>query len=220
MRYEFNRPPVRPPSGNAAHMTVTNVARNRAGFRGQRDKARRRTAQTQSCQYSEGDQHRNRGGERGQDGENADQHGRNDQQLLATEAIGQRPECGGPEGCPDQRRRKNPLEIGDLDAEFVGNERCRDPDRLRIRSVEQIDQRAADNDADLEPRQRPVVDQPGDVDFAALVRRVGHGRFHNFACKSRTKAESPICRSRLSRSAARIARTSANASFLSRLTMT
>jgi hypothetical protein len=31
MRYEFNRPPVSPPSGNAAHMTVTNAARNRAG---------------------------------------------------------------------------------------------------------------------------------------------------------------------------------------------
>src|SRR4029077_20102892 len=31
MRYEFNRPPVSPPSGNAAHMTVTHAARNRAG---------------------------------------------------------------------------------------------------------------------------------------------------------------------------------------------
>ena len=222
IRYEFNRPPVSPPSGNAAHMTVTNAARNRAGAYSEVSAIKHGVAppRPKPRQHSEGDQHGNGSGERGQDGEDADQDCRDNQQCLAAEAIGQRPECGSAEGCPDQRRRENRLEIGDLDAELVGNERRRDADRLGIAPSNRL--------TSAQQTMTPIwnrVSGPSSISRVMLTSwfwcgaSVMVGLTISPADRA-PKAESPICRSRLSRSAARIARTSANASFLSRLTMT
>ena len=61
---------------------------------------------------------------------------------------------------------------------------------------------------------------------AAERHLIGDGRadaadaYQSFDCRPRTNADRPVCRSRLSRSAARIARTSPNARSRSRLTTT
>ena len=111
-------------------MTVTSAARKRAGAYSEVSAIKQGVAppKTQSRQHPEGDQHGNGRGKCRQDGENTDQHGGNDQQRLASETIGERPERGRSKRRSDQRGGKNPFEVGDRDAELVGDERRRDTD--------------------------------------------------------------------------------------------
>ena len=196
IKYEFNKPSVSPPSGNAAHITVTKAARKRPGA------------------YSE---------------VSAIKHGvappkPNPATTLKAISIGtdvasavrmvKTPICAAAT-ISSVLRPKRSASGPNVAAPTVAPTRVEE--KIHLKLAIGMPSSSAVNGA---ATQRPIVDQLGDVDLGALPRRVGHGRLHNFACRSRTKAESPICRSRLRRSAARMARTSANASLLSRLTMT
>ena len=108
---------------------------------------------------------------RGQHGEDADQHSRENQQCLAPQAVGQRAERRSAHGRAQKRRGENRSEIGDLDAERVGDERRRDTDRLGVNAIEQIDQSAANDGTDLKRSQPALVDEARDIYFVGWLVR-------------------------------------------------
>jgi hypothetical protein len=58
----------------------------------------------------------------------------------------------------------------DVDAELVGDKRRGDPDRLRIDAVEQVDEGAANDDADLKPGDRSFIDELRYIDLRLLLK--------------------------------------------------
>jgi len=56
--------------------------------------------------------------------------------------------------------------MGELDTEFLGDERRCDADRLGIDAIQRTDEGATNNRDDLKTGQRSVVDQSGDVHCA------------------------------------------------------
>jgi len=55
--------------------------------------------------------------------------------------------------------------MSNVDAELIGDKRRGDPDRLRIDAVKQVDECAANDDADLKPGDRSFIDELRYIDL-------------------------------------------------------
>ncbi len=173
-------------------------------FRRQREEARRGAAEAHAGEKPDRDQALERIRERRHEGESGEQQGRDDQHRLAAEAIGQRPERESADGGAERRRGENRAEGAQRNLQLGCDRRRRHTDRERIDAVEQRDEAAQDDDANLELRKSAIIDHAGDVD-----RRIptAHGRLPSLdvgdrarsrasrvAASSRFVVEGEICR--------------------------
>ena len=112
--------------------------------------------------------------------ENAEAQGAADQHALAPEAVGNRPEPEGAERQPGQRGAEYAAHAGRRNMQQLGDGRRSQPDDLQVEAIEQRDESAQDDDADLESANRPRADQLGDIDGCRAThprsRRQSSGR--------------------------------------------
>ena len=161
------KPPSAAPTEKPQNMIITMVARRRRGLNSEviamafgiapprPSPVRKRIASSVLTSWTK------RGGERA----DAERQRREDDDLLAPDAVGQRPEHQRADHQPEQAGAEHRTERALGQAPFLGQRRRDIADRLGVEAVEEQHRRAGQQQPDLKSADRLLVDELGDIDW-------------------------------------------------------
>ena len=136
----------------------------RAIFRRKADEAWHGAAKPEAGEKAEREQHGEARRQRRANSENAEARGRADQHRLTPDPIRQHAETESARGEAGQRGTEHRAQPGRRNVQIGGDAGRGKPDGLQIEAIEQGDERAQDDDANLQRAERARIDQFGNIE--------------------------------------------------------